>query len=361
MAFLRGIREKKYIQYLLSLALILLISLTCLSFVHIIGYRVVALILLLAVSILAMIFDIIPVMISAIFSALFWNFFFIPPFYNFTISSSEDVLLFLMYFAIALVNAVLTARIRKAEASAREKEEKEKTIRMYNTVLNSLSHELRTPISTIIGAVDALKDSHINLSGSDRSDLLAEIDIASTRLNMQVENLLNMSRLESGFIKPQPDWCDLPELVHRIIQRQEMTAGDHVIRFNPEEGLPLFYLDAGLVEQVMRNLVRNALQYTPEGSVIDISVLYNGKECVIEIADNGPGFPEGQIEAVFEKFYRLKGSAPGGTGLGLSIVKGLVEAMNGRVKLENLPGSKGAKFIISIPSQISNISDFQNE
>ncbi len=151
-------------QHFISAVLVSIVSISCFFTVDLIGYRVVALILMVTVSLLAMMFDILPVMIAAILSALIWNFFFIPPLYTFHVSNAEDFLMFLMYFIIAMVNAVLTFKIREAELKARDKEEKENTIKIYNTLFNSLSHELRTPISTILGSVDTLKENKENLT-----------------------------------------------------------------------------------------------------------------------------------------------------------------------------------------------------
>lgn len=360
MKILSASKNKEYFQYLISFGLITLIAIIAHFSVDLTGYKVVALILLLAVSILAMVFDIWPVVISAIYSALIWNFFFIPPLFDFTIGTPEDVLLFLMYFVIAMLNAVLTSKIRKAEIKAKEEKERKNTIKLYNTVLNSLSHELKTPISTIIGAVDSLKEKPSRLSETNRLELLTEIDLASIRLNRQVENLLSMSRLESGFIKPQLDWCDMGELVHRVIHNIELETSSHLIQFEIEEEIPLFRLDRGLIEQVLYNILHNAIQHTPPQSTICMGIQHKEESCRITISDNGPGFPERELTSVFKKFYRLPNSGAGGTGLGLSIVKGFVEAHNGTVILENRPGG-GARFIITIPAQVSYVKDIQHE
>jgi two-component system, OmpR family, sensor histidine kinase KdpD len=151
-------------------------------------YRVVALILLVTVSFIAMFYSIAPVMVSAILSALIWNFFFIPPKYTLHIENAEDALMFLMYFIIALVNAVLTNKIRQIEKVTQKRETKENTLKLYNTLLNSLSHELRTPIATIIGATDNLQMQDEKLSKANKKELIDEISKASLRLNRQVEN-----------------------------------------------------------------------------------------------------------------------------------------------------------------------------
>ena len=227
-------------QYIISISLIAIVSVICFLTADLIGYKVIALILLLVVSVLAMTFDIYQVLCAAILSALIWNFFFIPPLFTFHIDNTEDILLFLMYFVIALVNAVLTFKIRAAEKKARDKEEKEKTIKLYNTLLNSLSHELRTPIATILGAVDTIKENKERLTSIQQSELLTAIDIASIRLNRQVENLLNMSRLETGMLKPKLDWVDTNELIHSVCKKLGFVIGGHKFIFSANDQLPLF-------------------------------------------------------------------------------------------------------------------------
>jgi two-component system, OmpR family, sensor histidine kinase KdpD len=349
----------KRVQYVISFLLITLISLACFTATGLIGYKVVALLLLVAVSLLAMLFDIMPVLLAALLSAFIWNFFFIPPIYTFHIADTEDALMFLMYFLIAMVNIALTSRIREAEKKARDKEEKENTIKLYNTLLNSLSHELRTPISTIIGAVDTLKENREILSVANQTELLSEIDIASMRLNRQVNNLLNMSRLESGTLQLKLDWCDTNELIYSVIQKLQIN-GKHKIGFEADEALPLFKMDSGLLEQILQNILHNAILYTPDHSTITIKALLQNDNCVISIADNGKGFPESEIQFVFDKFYRLPHSKTGGTGLGLSIAKGFTEAHHGKLILENIQ-SGGAKFTISIPAETSYIKNLKNE
>ena len=192
-------------QCLFSLLLVGIISLVCFGFSSFIGYRVVAFILLVTVSLIAITFDILPVLVAAVLSSLAWNFFFIPPRFTFHIGATDDLILFVMYFIIALVNAVLTHKIKQIQKEARQKEEKASAVKLYNTLLNSLSHELRTPIATIIGAADTLLANNMKLTEEDKGELLAEISKASFRLNQQVENLLSMSRLESGFLQPKID------------------------------------------------------------------------------------------------------------------------------------------------------------
>ena len=340
-------------QYLISILLVCLVSAICFLFSVYIGAQVVAFILLLTLSLIAMSFDILPVLLTALLSALIWDFFFIGPRYNFRVGNTEDKILLSMYFVIALVNAVLTFKIRQIEKIARRKEEKAQTLRLYNTLLNSLSHEFRTPLATIIGATDNLLQEPSRLSAGDSKRLLSEISTASLRLNRQVENLLNMSRLESGFIQPKKDWYDIQELAFSIIHQLEEQLARHRVEIDIREDIPLVRLDYGLMEQVLYNLVYNAALYTPERALIRISAQCPQASLEIIVEDEGPGFPEGEIGKVFDKFYRftnspIGSSRIGGAGLGLSIVKGFVEAHNGTVELMNRL-SGGARFVISLP------------
>ena len=352
-------KYKKSTQTSISISLVFLVATVCYLGINLIGYKVVALVLLMTVSLLAMLFDILPVLVAAVLSAIIWNFFFIPPVFTFHIHNAEDLLMFLLYFVIALVNAVLTFKIRKEENKSREKDEKENTIKLYNTLLNSLSHELRTPISTIVGAVDILKESKEKLTADNQTELLNQIETAGLRLNRQVENLLSMSRLETGMLKLNFDWCDINEIINDVIQKSSINE-NHTIEFFGNENLPFFKLDRGLIDQSIQNLVHNAIAHTPKATCIKIITSLISDECIIEISDNGKGFAKNEMKLVFNKFYRVPNTKVGGSGLGLSIVKGFIEAHGGNIKLENRING-GAKFVITIPAETSYLNNLKNE
>ena len=353
-------KRSKIYQYLSSISFVLFVAAICYFFSDIIGYKVAALILMVTVSLVAMFFDILPVLLAALLSALVWNFFFIPPKYTFHIDNAEDVLLFFMYFIIALVNATLTFKIRAIEKVANKKVEKENTLKLYNTLLNSLSHELRTPISTIVVATDNLQSDNNKLTEQNKADLLSEISKASLRLNTQVENLLNMSRLESGIIQPKKDWCDINELIYDAVNRLKENLENRTVDISIEKNIPLCKLDFGLMEQVLYNLILNANLYIQEECVISIKAKLADDILIIIVEDNGKGFEPGEIDSVFDKFYRSKNTSAGGTGLGLSIVKGFTEAHNGTISLENIE-SGGARFTIKIPVETNYINNLKNE
>lgn len=350
------VSDKK--QYIISLSIILTVSVFCFLLKDELNYRIVALILLLTVSVIAMLYEIFPVLLSALLSALIWNYCFIPPIFTLDISNAEDLLMFLSYFFVALLNAVLTYKIKQAEKKVRDKEEKEKTIKLYNTLLNSLSHELRTPIATILGTVDTLKENNEKLNKEQQADLLNDIDLASIRLNRQVENILNMSRLESGTLRPKLDWCDMEELISSIILK--LNTSEHEIVYKAADNLPLFKIDIGFTEQIVLNLLHNATQYTPNGTTISVMVKHEQQHCYVEVSDNGKGISEAEIPFVFDKFYRIENTKPGGSGLGLSIVKGFTEAQNGTIEIAN-NNQGGVSFSLIIPAETSYLNNLKNE
>lgn len=341
------------IQYFYSIAAVVVVSSLCFLFSNFIGYKVVALLLLLAVSLLAISFDIYPVLLAAASSAAIWNFFFIPPRYTIHIESTEDTILLIMYFIIAMINGVLTNRIRKAEKAARLKEERANSVKLYNTILNSLSHELRTPIAAIIGAADNLRFNTF-ITEEDKGQLIGEISKAALRLNQQVENLLHISRLESGHIQPKRDWCDVAELVYEVVRQVEESNPGCTIGISTKQDLSLCYIDKGMLQQVLYNLLNNASIHTPKGTRIDITATCHADLLEFFIEDSGPGFTELDKEEVFYKLSRDKERSANGSGLGLSIVRGFTEALNGSVQLTKT-ALGGAAFIITFPVKTTNL------
>ncbi len=366
---IRNIFKSGISQYTLAVASIAATSAICYILARYLGYQSVSLILLFMVSILATFLGIGPVLLAASLSAFIWDVFFIPPRYTIHIERTEDILMLGMFFIIALVNGVLTTRVRKQERFARDREERtnalyqltkdlsatankaqflEESDKLYKTLFNSISHELRIPVATIMGASDSLLSS--GHPEEIRVELLTEILKASERLNRLIENLLNMSRLEGGRIKPRPDWHDIHDLVNEVCENLKEELSRFKVQVNIPEDMPLVKIDFGLMEQVLYNLVHNASQYAPASTEIGISAFYNEGFLNLHITDRGPGFPENEISLIFNKFYRVGGSKPGGTGLGLSIAKGFVEAHRGMITVENRSDG-GALFIISIPAE----------
>jgi two-component system sensor histidine kinase KdpD len=224
--------------------------------------------------------------------------------------------------------------------------------KLYKTLFNSISHELRIPVATIMGASDSMMSSEHPIEV--RNELSHEIFKASKRLNRLIENLLNMSRLESGRISPNLDWCDIHDLINKVSENLQDELKPFQLHVVVPEDMPFVKIDFGLMEQVLYNLIYNATQYAPARSNIRFKTFYDNGFLTLQVMDRGPGIPGKEISFVFNKFYRVEGSKAGGTGLGLSIAKGFVEAHKGTIFVENRYNG-GAKFTIKIPTEVLQI------
>jgi two-component system sensor histidine kinase KdpD len=167
-------------------------------------------------------------------------------------------------------------------------------------------------------------------------------------LNRLVGNLLNMTRLETGHVKPNLDWCDVADLVQVTLKDLESDLVGHEVTSQVSAGLPLVKMDFVLMQQSLGNLLLNAALHTPPGTPIQVSAVAEAGALVLAVADRGPGLPADVLPFIFDKFYRAPAAPAGGTGLGLAIVKGFVEAQGGQIKAENRSGG-GASFTIRLP------------
>jgi two-component system sensor histidine kinase KdpD len=221
--------------------------------------------------------------------------------------------------------------------------------KLYKTLFNSISHELRIPVATIMGASDSLLTTQH--TEEIRKELSDEIFKASKRLNRLIENLLNMSRLESGRITPRLDWCDIHDLINKVSESLQDELKPFSLHVVIPDDMPFIKIDFGLMEQVLYNLIYNATQYASNSTNIRVKAFYDNGIMTLQVMDRGPGFPSKEISLIFNKFYRVEGSKAGGTGLGLSIAKGFTEAHKGTITVENRQNG-GAKFTIKIPTEI---------
>ncbi len=225
--------------------------------------------------------------------------------------------------------------------------------RLYKTLLNSISHELKTPLAAILGASDSLLEKNIASSTAARTALAVEIHNAAERLHRLVENMLDMTRIESGRIQLRSDWSDIGDLVSVVLKRLKDELAPYRVAVSIPDGFPFIRFDFVLIEQALANILHNATVYTPPGSAIAIEARIKGANCILTITDNGPGLPPESVEHLFDKFYRAPGAAAGGTGLGLSIARGFVEAHGGYIFAENAPEG-GARFVIQLPVDSTN-------
>ena len=254
--------------------------------------------------------------------------------------------------ALALERVRLTSEAARAEVLAQSDE-------LKSALLASVSHDLRTPLATIKTSVSSLQDEGIDWTTAARADFLEAIDEETDRLARMVANLLDLSRIEGGALRPDCDWYDARELVRHVVDRLHARAAatDHVLTAHIGSDVTLGYFDYVEIDQVLANLVENAIKYTPGGSSIDVAVEAIPEGLRFSVTDNGPGIPITQREQVFEKFHRAS-NAKGlqGTGIGLTISRGLVEAHGGRIWIESGPGG-GTRVLLTIPFDRSSLRE----
>jgi two-component system sensor histidine kinase KdpD len=220
---------------------------------------------------------------------------------------------------------------------------------LERALLNSISHDLRSPLSTVTGVLTSLKDEGEHLGDSARRELLETACSEAERLNRFVGNLLDMTRIEAGAVKLHLEPCDVQELVGCALTVMETRSDTRKVSFKMLPVMPLVPMDLVLMTQVLVNLLENSLKYSPPGSPIEIVATTEASWMVLEVDDRGPGVPVQDLKRVFDKFYRIPvPEGAGGTGLGLSICKGIVEAHGGSIAAENRTGG-GLRIVIRLP------------
>jgi two-component system sensor histidine kinase KdpD len=223
--------------------------------------------------------------------------------------------------------------------------------RLRNSLLAAISHDLRTPLAALVGMAESLAMTQPQPSGAQR-EMVAAMREAALRMNSQVNNLLDMARLQSGQVQLNRQWQPLEEVVGSALKAMAGALGPRHVRVSLPEDLPLVNIDAVLIERVLCNLLENAAKYTPPGSPIEIGATASSERVMVTIDDHGPGLPKGREVAIFQLFERgRKESAMPGVGLGLAICRAIVEAHGGTIRGETRPQG-GARFTFELPRGI---------
>ena len=333
-------------QYGIAVAGVAGLTVFCWICTPLVGYGAISLIFLLGVLLAGMVLSRGPVLLVAALSAFSWNFLFIPPLFTLHIAKFQDALTFVTYFIIALTVGSLTARLKAREHLAAQVQLAHESERLRKTLLDCVSHELKTPLAAIDAASQEL--AHSGSRSGNAQALAGEIHHAARRLNRVVNHLLDMNRLESGVVRPKQEWCDVRELLSSAAEIERESLDGREVRLEVPEEMPLVLMDHTLIEQTVAKLIANAASHAPSRSPVEIDAEYRDGRLVICVSDRGPGLAPEERERVFEKFYRAPGRPPGGLGLGLSIARGFVEAHGGMLTTENRDGG-GARFIIQLP------------
>jgi two-component system sensor histidine kinase KdpD len=246
--------------------------------------------------------------------------------------------------------ATVIERIRLRSESL-QVEVLQRTDQLRAALLSSVSHDLRTPLSSIKASATSLLEEDVQWDEETRRSFALAIEQEADRLNRLVGNLLDMSRIEGGALKPEKEWYPIDELVHDVLGHMQPLLHDRTVLVDVPEDLPPVEVDYLQMDQVLTNLVENAVYYTPQQSPVELSAGVEGNTMIISVADRGPGIPLADREHIFDKFYRVLGhqrQTRAGSGLGLAVCKGLVEAHGGTIWVENRAGG-GSVFRFTLP------------
>jgi two-component system sensor histidine kinase KdpD len=306
-------------------------------------------IFLLAVVVAALYLGRGPAVLVSILGVLGFDFFFVPPYYTFAVDDTEYILTFTGLLGVGLLISQLTAQVRKNAEAAQRAELFKATERLQAALLNSISHDLRTPLVSITGALSSLAESGPALDPVIRQSLVETAREEADRMNRLVSNLLNMSRLEAGAMQVIKQPGDLQDAIGSALDNLSDRLGKRPINISIPEEFPFIPMDFVLVIQVLVNLLDNAIKYSSPDAPIEVAVRRDGELVQVRVSDRGVGIPPGDLERIFEKFYRVKQPVNvSGSGLGLAICRGIVEAHGGRCWAENRPGG-GTVVVFTLP------------
>jgi two-component system, OmpR family, sensor histidine kinase KdpD len=251
---------------------------------------------------------------------------------------------FVVHVGVALERTLMAADAERIRLGAESE-------RLRNALLSSVSHDLRTPLGVIEGAASTLVTLGGHLDEPTRQELAETIHEGAQSLSRRVSNLLDMTRLESGAIRPRQEWQPLEEVLGSALHQLDHALAGREVTTDLPQSLPPLRIDSVLVGQVLVNILENAVKYSPPGSPLELAVTPGGAgEVVVSVADRGPGIPPGYETRIFDKFYRgTADGSPGGVGLGLAICRAIVRAHGGRIWAENR-AQGGAIFKLTLPT-----------
>jgi len=353
------------------------------------------LIYLVALVAISRVCGMVPALVAAVWTALLLDYYFISPIHTFRIAVANDVITFSAFVIVAVTVASVVEysgkQFRRATQAAAEAAQLEAADRMRTALLNAVSHDLRAPLAAARASVDTLHDPRFELSAGEREELLGAAQTSLGRLSRLVEDLLDMSRLQSGALKPLVETVAVDEVIPRAIDDVPTAAGRVTFAANPD-GVPPALADSALLERVLANLVGNAAKHTasrielvagaakasnapgsastanpanPANTANSANTANtaneanpahtrnddDGDKVEIRVIDHGPGIPATDHERVFRPFQRLGDrDNTAGVGLGLALARGLVEAMGGELRPEDTPGG-GLTMVVTVPAR----------
>jgi two-component system sensor histidine kinase KdpD len=293
-----------------------------------------------------------PAITAVVAAILGHDLLFVDPRGTFSIARADEALGLVLLLFVALVTAQLADGARRGAETAREAAIARRSDELKTALLRAVTHNLRTPLASIKAAVSGLRQPEATFAEEDRAELLAEIEEEADRLDRLVTNLLDASRLEAGGVTVSRYPQDLAELIASVVDRiQSRVAGRQVTLDIPDE-LPPVSCDYTQIDQVVTNLLENAVIHTPPGTTVVARAQREDGAVRVEILDSGPGIPSADRDRMFRPFERGRTRAAG-TGLGLTIARGFVEAHGGKLWLEDRGSEAGSRFVFTLPLAVA--------
>lgn len=309
----------------------------------------IAMLYLLAVVIAAIYLGRGPSILTAILSVVGLDFFFVPPHFTFAVSDSQYLLTFAGLLIVGLVISTLMTRVREQEEQARQAQMLKATEKLQSALLNSISHDLRTPLVSITGTLSDLAEDSVAIDEDTRRSMVETAYGEAQRLNHLVGNLLEITRIEAGAMQARRELCDVEDVIGSTLEQLADRLKSRQVKTAVAGSLPLVPMDFVLIVQVLVNLIDNALKYSPPGTCVEVQARAAGDHLEIQVMDRGIGIPTSDLPRVFDKFYRVqRPDGVSGTGLGLAICKGIVEAHAGRIWADHREGG-GTVFTVLLP------------
>ena len=292
-----------------------------------------------------------PALFAAALGVAAAAFFFYPPIYDFGVASSQDLLDLIVLSVVAVISSAASEEIRRQRRAAEEARVTAKTEELREALLNSISHDLQTPLASILGAASAMQSFDQLYDSRARADLVATIREEAERLDSFIGNILDLTRIRAGALNPRLEFVELTDIIDSAIRKSHHVTANHELRVDLPDNIPMMRLDLFLMEHAIVKLLENAAKYSPAGSRIDLTARLDGDTVQIDVRDRGIGLAAADLPNIFNKFYRggMNDAKAAGTGLGLAICRAFVEANDGTIEARSAGTGRGSTFRIMLP------------
>ena len=340
--------QSPILTYLEAIAIIALCTSICfLLYPHLKDSNLI-MVYLLGIAVVALFGQIGPSILASILSVFMYDFFFVPPFFSFSVLDLQSLFTLIVMMLVGQLISILTIHGQRQIEVTRKAQTEMEEERFRNILLSSISHDLRTPLTAIIGSASSILQSGKKLSEEIHRELAQNIYDESERLNSLVNNILKIIRIESGLIRMTKQSHGLEEVIGIALNKLEKQLANRPILIEIPKHTPLIPFDNTLIGQVLINLIENAIKHTPADTPIEISAEFKVHHAMIKVADRGPGIDPKEIDKIFDKFYQGQKSDTKGIGLGLAICKGIIQAHKGEIWAETR-NKGGAIFCFTLP------------